>query len=503
MAAGTQDGTRAVESDTRKWWILGVLATAQLMVVLDATIVNIALPTAQKDLDIPTDERQWVITAYSLAFGALLIIGGRIGDRVGRRTTFLVGVVGFACASALGGLAPTYEVLVAARAVQGAFGALMAPAALSLLTVTFEGSPGRPKAFGIWGATSGAGGAIGLLLGGFLTEYLTWRWCLLVNIVFAIVALVGAITLLPKTLPDRKVTVGPLSALLIAGGLFCIVYGLSHAETDGWSDSTTLALLVGGVVLVAAFLVYQGRVRSPLLPLRVISDRTRGGSILAILFTGSGIFGVFLFLTYYLEDTLSYTPMSTGLAYLPMVVALAVTSSLTGSRLLPRFGPRNLVVLGMLVGALSLVLMTRFDDATSYFPDVVGPLVIAGFGAGLIFAAALGTATLGLLDRDAGVGSSLVNTAQQVGGSIGVALLSTQSESAGARKLKDLVRDLAGARPTPQQSAEAAAESALAGYHTAFWWSAAIFVLGAVVCAVILPGGRVSLTERGNASEKA
>ena len=499
MSADAQPGTGTTQRNLKIWWILGVLATAQLMVVLDATIVNIALPTAQKDLGIPTDDRQWVVTAYSLAFGGLLIIGGRIGDRVGRRRTFLIGVVGFAAASALGGLAPTYEVLIAARAIQGAFGALMAPAALSLLTITFEGSPARPKAFGIWGATSGAGGAIGLLLGGFLTEYLTWRWCLLVNLVFAVIAFVGAAALLPKTLPDPKVKVGPLSAVLIAGGLFCIVYGLSHAETDGWSDPATIALLIGGVVLVAAFLVLQGKIANPMLPLRVLADRVRGGALVAVLFTGSGIFGVFLFLTYFLQDTLSYTAMETGLAFLPMVVILALTSSLTGSQLLPRFGPRNLVVLGMVVGALALVLMTRFNDGTAYFPDVVGPLLIAGIGCGLIFASALGTATLGLYDQDAGVGSSLVSTSQQVGGSIGVALLSTMSASAGARHLTELMEDLKLPRPTPQ----VAAEATLAGYHAAFWWSAGIFVVGAVICAFLFPGGRVSLTKRGNAAEVA
>lgn len=499
MSADAQPGTGTAQKNLKVWWILGVLATAQLMVVLDATIVNIALPTAQTDLGIPVDERQWVVTAYSLAFGGLLIIGGRIGDRVGRRNTFLIGVVGFAAASALGGLAPTYEVLIAARAIQGAFGALMAPAALSLLTITFEGSPARPKAFGIWGATSGAGGAIGLLLGGFLTEYLTWRWCLLVNVIFAVIAFIGALALLPKTLPDRNVKVGPLSAVLIAGGLFCIVYGLSHAETDGWGDPATIALLVGGVVLVAAFLVLQGKITAPMLPLRVLDDRIRGGALVAVLFTGSGIFGVFLFLTYFLQDTLSYTAMETGLAFLPMVVVLAATSSLTGSQLLPRFGPRNLIVLGMVIGAISLVFMTRFGEQTAYFPDVVGPLMLAGVGCGLIFASALGTATLGLLDQDAGVGSSLVNTSQQVGGSIGVALLSTMSASAGARELTKLLESNKLTRPTP----ELAAEATLTGYHAAFWWSAGIFVLGALITVFLIPAGRVSLTKRGDASEKA
>ncbi|SDB86047.1 drug resistance transporter, EmrB/QacA subfamily [Sanguibacter gelidistatuariae] len=499
MATGARHRTGVAPGDLKIWWILAVLVTAQLMVVLDATIVNIALPTAQKDLGMPADMRQWVVTAYSLAFGGLLIIGGRIGDRVGRRTTFLIGVVGFAVASTMGGLAPTYHVLIAARGLQGAFGALMAPAALSLVTVTFEGLPTRPKAFGIWGAASGAGGAIGLLLGGFLTEYLTWRWCLLVNIVFAVIAFVGAVVLLPRTLPDHDVSVNPLSAVLIAGGLFGIVYGLSHAETAGWSDPATLVLLIGGVVLVAIFLMLQRTLTSPLLPLRVLSNRFRGGALTAVLFAGSGLFGVFLFLTYYLQDTLGFTAMRTGLAFLPMVAVLATTSALVGAFFLVRIGPRRLVGTGMVIGAFALALMTRFDDSTTYFPGVLVPLLFAGLGVGMLFASALGTATLGLRDDDAGVGSSLVNTSQQVGGAIGIALLSTMAASATASHLTTLMTDLKLTSPTSAVTSQAA----LAGYHTAFWWSAGIFLFGAVLCTLIFPPGPAPRSVRADVSTAA
>ncbi|WP_448062158.1 DHA2 family efflux MFS transporter permease subunit [Cellulomonas hominis] len=469
----------------RQWWVLAVLATAQLMVILDVTIVNIALPSLQADLGIADDARQWVITAYSLAFGSLLVFGGRVGDRVGRRRVFLVGVAGFALASVLGGLADDFAVLVVARALQGAFGALMAPAALSLLTVTFESSPQRSRAFGIWGATTGAGGAIGLLLGGVLTEYLSWRWCLLVNVVFAVVALVGGAVLLPRGRGPERPSLNLPSAALVSAGLFAVVLGLSRAETHGWSDAGTLSSLVAGVVLTAGFVVVQARIPNPLLPLRTLANRHRGGALAAILLSGAGVFGVFLFLTYFLQQVLAFSAVRTGVAFLPMVVVLGLVAAAAGSRLLPRYGPRPLVVVGMVLSAGALVLMTRFTASTSYAPDVLLPLMVAGVGCGLIFASALGTATLGVQARDAGVGSALVSTAQQVGGSIGVALLSTMAATAATDRATALLVNLRLPQPTPAVVAEAT----LAGYHTAFWWAAAFFLAGAVVCGALIPRG--------------
>src|SRR4051794_16600608 len=288
----------------RRWWILALLGVAQLMVVLDATIVNIALPSAQQALGFSDDARQWVVTGYALAFGSLLLLGGRISDLFGRKWTLIGGLAGFALASAVGGAAPSFGVLVASRAVQGAFGALLAPAALSLLSTTFTHPGERNRAFAIYGGIAGAGGAVGLLLGGILTEYLSWRWCLYVNLLFAVPALVAAAGLLHNQAEAAGTRIDLPGVLTSGAGLFALVYGLTKANTDGWGATVTLAFLAAAVVLLAAFAVIQTRAKHPLLPLRVVIDRNRGGAYLAVLAVGAGMFGVFLFLTYYLQQTL-------------------------------------------------------------------------------------------------------------------------------------------------------------------------------------------------------
>ena len=285
----------------RRWWILAILGVAQLMVVLDATIVNIALPSAQEALGFSDDSRQWIVTAYALAFGALLLIGGRLGDLFGRKRTLVAGLVGFAAASAIGGAADSFGVLVAARSAQGAFSALLAPAALSLLTTTFSDPRERGRAFGIYGAIAGGGGAIGLLLGGVLTEHMSWRWTLYVNLLFAIPAALGALALLARQARDARPHIDVPGTLTATGGLFALVYGFAQAETHGWGSATTLGFLAGGVALLAAFVAIERRAAHPLLPLRVVLDRNRGGAYLATGIAGAGMFGVFLFLTYYLQ----------------------------------------------------------------------------------------------------------------------------------------------------------------------------------------------------------
>jgi EmrB/QacA subfamily drug resistance transporter len=481
----TIERSEAPDSPRRKWWVLSVLAIAQLMVVLDVTIVNIALPAAQADLGFSTDSRQWVITAYSLAFGGLLILGGRIGDRFGRRGAFMVGAAGFAAASVVGGLSTSFTMLIGARALQGAFGALMAPAALSLLSVTFAGSPQRSKAFGIWGATTGAGGAIGLLLGGVLTEYLSWRWCLLVNVGFAAVALLGGLKLLRPSSDPARPSINAPSAVLISGGLFGLVYGLSRAETSGWADRLTLISLAVGALLVVGFVLLQARMREPLLPLRVVRDRRRAGSLIAIFLTGAGVFGVFLFLTFYLQQILGFSAVTTGLAFLPMVAVLGVVAAETGARLLARTGPRPLVVVGALCAGGAMVWLTGLQATSAYSPSVLVPLMLAGVGCGLIFAAATGSATLGLRPGDAGVGSALVSTAQQIGGAVGTALLSTQATRAGDDKVTELLRSARLPHPTPQILEQAS----ISGYHAAFWWAGGFFALAAVLCFLLTPHG--------------
>ncbi len=463
---------------TRRWWILAVLGIAQLMVILDGTIVNIALPTAQHDLHFSNADRQWIVTAYSLAFGSLLLLGGRIGDMVGRKRALIVGLVGFAAASAIGGASVNFTMLVVARTVQGGFGALLAPSVLALLTTTFTDPEERGKAFGIYGAIAGAGGAIGLLLGGILTSYSSWRWTLFVNLVFAAIATAGALLWLEN---DEGVDHDPLDLpglLMVAGGLFSLVFGFSHAETTAWSNPFTIGFLVAGMVLLVTFAYFETRAKYPLLPPRVVLNRTRGGSVLVMLFASVGIFGVFLFLTYYLQATLGFSPVKTGIAFLPLVAALATVAQVSNQILLPRFGPKPIVPIGLLVSAAALFGLHLVGLHSSYVSHVLPYLLLLGVGFGLSVAPAFSTGTLGLAPQDAGVGSATLNTAQQVGGSIGTALLNTLAAGAATSYL--VGRALT---PTNLQAA------LLHSYTTAFLWSSLIFVAGALVAASVLPRG--------------
>ncbi|WP_260697001.1 MFS transporter [Streptomyces sp. 130] len=468
--AGTRRSHPREGHPSHRWWVLGVIGLAQLMVVLDATIVNIALPSAQQDLGFSDGNRQWIVTAYALAFGSLLLLGGRVADLVGRRVVFLTGLVGFAGASAIGGAAPSFEVLVLARALQGLFGALLAPAALSLLTTTFTVPKERAKAFGIYGAIAGAGGAVGLLLGGVLTEYLDWRWCLYVNLGFAFLAFTGGWRLLTAGAPADRPRLDIPGTLLVSAGLFCIVYGFSEAESHAWSSPLTWGFLVAGAVLVAAFAWWQTRAAHPLLPLRVVLDRDRAASFLAMFISGGGMFGVFLFLTYYLQKSLGYSPVSTGLAFLPMVACMIASSVTTTNVLLLRFGAKPIVPTGMGIAAAAMVWLTALDLDSGYAAHVLPPLLCLGIGLGAVFATVMNLATAGVGPRDAGVASATVNTSQQVGGSIGTALLNTLATSAATNYL--VCR-----RPTPPVVARAQLES----YATAYWWSAGFFALGLVV----------------------
>ncbi|MGC4947392.1 MFS transporter [Streptomyces sp. DT224] len=468
--AGTRRANPREAHPSHRWWVLGVIGLAQLMVVLDATIVNIALPSAQQDLGFSDGDRQWIVTAYALAFGSLLLLGGRIADLVGRRVVFLTGLVGFAVASAIGGAAPSFEILVLARALQGLFGALLAPAALSLLTTTFTVPRERAKAFGIYGAIAGAGGAVGLLLGGVLTEYLDWRWCLYVNLVFAFLAFAGGWRLLTAGAPADRPRLDIPGTLLVSAGLFCIVYGFSQAESHAWSSPLTWGFLMAGAVLVAAFAWWQTRAAHPLLPMRVVLDRDRAASFLAMFISGGGMFGVFLFLTYYLQKSLGYSPVSTGLAFIPMVACMIASSMTTTNVLVPRLGPKPIVPTGMGIAAVAMVWLTALDLDSSYAAHVLPPLLCLGIGLGAVFATAMNLATAGVGARDAGVASAMVNTSQQVGGSIGTALLNTLATSAATNYL-------VGRRPTPPAVAQAQLES----YATAYWWSAGFFALGLVV----------------------
>lgn len=459
----------------RRWLILAVLSIAQLMVVLDATIVNIALPSAQADLGFSDGSRQWVITAYALSFGSLLLLGGRISDMFGRKWTFIGGLIGFAVVSAIGGAAGSFGVLVAARALQGAFAALLAPAALSLLTTTFTEPAERGKAFGVFGAIAGSGAAVGLLLGGVLTEYLDWRWCLYVNLIFAAVAVVGALALFHNLRSGTHTKLDLPGTVTASAGLFALVYGFANAEQASWADPLTVAMFAAAAVLLTAFVLIERRAAHPLLPLRVVLDRDRGGSYLAVGLSAVAIFAVFLFLTYYLQQNLGMSPVTTGLAFLPMVAMIIVSSTSANVKLLARVGARPLVPTGMALGALGMLYLTGLGAESSYAADILPALIIMGAGFGLIFAPSIATATAGVGHADAGVASAMVNTSQQIGGSIGTALLSTLAVSA-------TESFAAGAAPTPALMEQAAVH----GYTTAFYWAAAIFALGSLLTALLL-----------------
>lgn len=476
-AAGGLEASR--EASSKRWWILAVVALAQLMVVLDATIVNIALPSAQADLGFSDGNRQWIVTAYALAFASLLLLGGRIADLFGRKPAFLIGVVGFAAVSALGGAATNFEMLVTARALQGAFGALLAPAALSLLNTTFTDAKERAKAFSVYGAIAGAGGAVGLLLGGILTDALDWRWTLYVNVVIAVVAFVGGWFLLNNHRDAANSKLDVPGTILVAAGLFAVVYGFSNAETHDWSSPETWGFLIAGGVLLAAFTWWQTKAAHPLLPLRILLDRNRAASFLAVLISGAGMFGVFLFLTYYLQLNLGFSPTKTGVAFLPMVAALMVMAQLGTTVLVPRIGPKTVVPLGFAISVVGMAWLTGIGNDTAYLTAVLPQLIIIGAGLGLVMPAAMQLATSGVAAEDAGVASATVNAMQQVGGSIGTALLNTLAASAATDYL-------AGKDPS---SKLVQAQATIESYTTAFWWSAGFFAAGALIAFLLYRRG--------------
>ncbi|MEV0018946.1 MFS transporter [Streptomyces tendae] len=460
--------------DPKRWWALAVIALAQLMVILDGTVVNIALPSAQRALGMSDADRQWVITAYTLAFGGLLLLGGRIADLVGRRRTFVIGLAGFAAASALGGAATGPGMLFGARALQGAFAAVLAPSALSLLATTFTDPKERARAFGVYGALAGGGSAVGLIVGGLLTEYLNWRWSLYVNVPIALAALLGA----PAFLRDRSGRRGGHldvpGALLGCGGLVALVYGFSEAEPRGWSSPSVLTPLVAGVVLLTAFVWWQSRAASPLLPLRIVRDRVRAGSLATMGLATIGMFGVFLFLTYYLQVVLGYPPVRTGLAFVPISAGIVIGATQIAARLLPRTAPRTLMSSGMVLAAAGMVLLSSLTVHAQYVTHVLPALLLLGLGMGLTFMPVYATATAGVPAQDAGVASAVLNTVQQMGASLGTVLLNTIATSATGRYLHS---------HAPGASADGATldQGMVHGFSVAYRCSAGVLLLAALV----------------------
>ena len=460
----------------RRWLALAVIAVAQLMTALDATIVNIALPSAQRSLGFGDDARQWVVTAYTLCFAGLLLLGGRIADVIGRRRAFVIGLSGFALASLLAGLAPDLGVLLAGRALQGAFAALIAPTALSLLAVTFTEPAERARAFAVFGAVASSGAAAGLLLGGVLTEFLDWRWCLFVNVGVAVAVLALGRSVLPDppVVPGSRVDLA--SAALATGGLAAIVLGCSQAATRGWTSPAVIGPVAGGVALVSLFALRQRRLTAPLLPPTVLRDRNRAGAYLAAATAVVGSFGLFLLLTYHLQVVLHYSPLRAGLAVLPLTLANSVSGYQLGSRLMPRMPARVLLGGGLLVAAAGLAVLTQLDPASGYLDTVLPAEVLVGIGMGALFPPAFSLAVRGVGPRDAGVASAVIGTATQVGSSIGTAVLNSIAVSATAAYLVGH----SGARSA----------ALVHGYATATGWSAGLLVTMAVVVLVLVDAPR-------------
>jgi EmrB/QacA subfamily drug resistance transporter len=464
----------APSPDPKRWWALAVIALAQLMVILDGTVVNIALPSAQHALGMSDADRQWVITAYTLAFGGLLLLGGRIADLVGRKRAFVIGLAGFAAASALGGAAAGPGMLFAARALQGAFAAVLAPSALSLLATTFTDPKERARAFGVYGALAGGGSAVGLIVGGLLTEYLNWRWSLYVNVPIALAALLGAPVFLRDRPGRRGGHLDVPGALLGCGGLVALVYGFSEAEPRGWSSPFVLVLLVAGVLLLAAFVWWQSRAGSPLLPLRLVKDRVRAGSLATMGLATIGMFGVFLFLTYYLQVVLGYPPVRTGLAFVPISAGIVIGATQIAARLLPRTAPRVLMSSGMVLAAVGMVLLSRLTVHAQYVPHVLPALLLLGVGMGLTFMPVYATATAGVPAQDAGVASAVLNTVQQMGASLGTVLLNTVATSATGRYVHAHERG-------PAHDGATLDAGMVHGFSVAYWCSAGVLLLAALV----------------------
>ena len=463
----------AVDVDPRRWKALLVIAIAQLMIVLDASIVNIALPSIQADLGISDADRQWAVTAYTLAFGSLLLLGGRIADYAGRKRMFIVGLIGFALASALGGVAVNAPMLFAARGLQGAFAAILAPAALSLITVTFTDSKERAKAFGVYGALSGGGAAIGLVVGGILTQYASWHWCLLVNVPIAILAMLLAIPYVRESRATGDTKYDIPGAVTATVGLFCLVFGITKAETDGWNGQSTITFLAGSVLLLVVFLFIEYRSSHPLLPLKIVLDRNRGGAFLASFFVGVGLFSMFLFISYFFQAVLQYSPLTSGLLFLPFSAGVVISAGIA-SQLLPRFGPRWVTFTGFIMATVGCSLYLKLSADSTYVGGVLPSIILMSLGMGLIFVPLSATALFGVSNHDAGVASAVLNTSQQIGGSIGVAFLNTIAASATTAYI--VTNGLSGPN----------GDALVAGFDRTFAWSTGILAVAGLVWVVLV-----------------
>jgi EmrB/QacA subfamily drug resistance transporter len=466
-----------------------VIATAQLMVVLDGTIVNVALPHIQQALGFSGTGLEWVVNAYAITFGGLLLLGGRAGDIFGRRRVFVSGLLLFSAASLFGGFATTQAWLLTARAVQGAGGAVIAPTALALISTNFPQGAERNRAFSVYAAMAGAGAAAGLVLGGVLTTYASWRWVFFVNVPIGIVVAAAAPRVLTES-PRRPGRIDWTGAVTGCGGVALLVYGLSKAATgaDGvshWGDAQVVASLAASVALLVSFVLIEMRSSHPLLPMRVLAERNRAGALLIMLCIATGLFGVFFFLTLFIQTVLGYSPIRAGVAFLPFAVGVVIGSGLA-SPLVARIGPRPLIVAGAAMVAGGMFWYSRLTEHAGYASQLLGPTLVSSFGLGLVFVPLALVALYKVAEQDSGVASSLLNTAQQVGGAIGLALLGTVAWTAVANNVRTQVAAAAKAgQPVPKPGTAPPASiyhhALTVGFSRAFEVAAGIALLALLI----------------------
>lgn len=454
--------------DPLRWKTLTVVGIVALMVVLDGTVMNIALPSIQVDLGLSDSDRQWVVTAYALTFGGLLLLGGRIGDFFGRKRSLYIGLAGFAIASASGGLAPNPLSLILARGAGGAFAALLAPVTLSIIAVTFTQIKERTRAFAIYSSISAGGGAVGLVLGGILTQFVSWRWCLWINVPIAILAILLTTRWVRESRIMAKVHYDILGAVVGTSGLLLLVFGISEAGIGGWTGQKTIIPLASAVILLVVFFFIEHRTKDPLLPIRVLTNRSRAGAYIAAFFSGGALFATFLFISYYLQAVLGYTPLGAGLLGLPFSAGV-VASTFLANRLLPKLGPRNVTTIGFVLAIIGTIGLTRIGATSNYWIDVLPWLLIMSIGMGLIFVPLTVTSVYGVQAEDTGVASAVVNMSQQIGGSIGVALLNTLAATATANVVVE--KSLSPTSP----------DALVVGYATVFAWSAVLLAIGGIL----------------------
>jgi len=477
-AAVTRPDGRPRSSDSV---ILVVVCLAQFMVVLDVSIVNVALPAIQHDLGFSATGLQWVVTAYALTFGGLLLLGGRLADLFGRRRIFLLGLGLFTAASLLGGFATNQATLIAARSLQGVGAAVLSPATLTILTVTFRDQRARAKAFGVWSAVAAGGGAAGALFGGVLTQYLSWRWILFVNVPIGIALFVVArVTLHESRADGPRSRLDVAGAVTVTGALFLLVYAISHTDAVPWSATSTLVVLAVAALLLGAFVLIEARVAShPLVPLRLFRVRSVTGANLVMFCFGVGMFAMWYFLSLYLQQVLGYSPVVTGLTFLPQTAAIAIGATLSG-RLAPRLGPRNVLMLGALLASAGLFWLSFIQAGDSYWSGACGGGILATFGMGLAFTPIALLATGGVPHEEAGLASGLVNCSRQIGASVGLAVLTTLAASRTAALL---------AHPAAphHQGGDAAAVAMTSGYARAFLIASVVVLIGGLLGLVIPP----------------